>query len=145
MKNAVKKECLARIEILKEQGLMTDLDVTGLFEKGELCVSEANVVLGYPCGVIMPLSQKKSYGDAIRKNLIPLIHGTPYFAMAQNTSYGIMLSVLCVSNNEDAWETERENLENKEPLAFVYNFDDDFEDVGYIVYEMFNGGPIRTA
>ncbi len=137
-------EGVRRLEILKSQGLMTDIDVVKMYENDELCVSEANSVFGEVCGVIIPVKNKPKYKGVMEDGELSL-YGTPYFAIAQNTSFGLMLSVLYISSDESQWPCEREYLSEKAPYAYVYNFDEDFGEIGSIYYDMFNGGPIRVG
>lgn len=145
MDHRIKRECLDRIEFLKEQGLLTDLNVTELFEEGKLCISEANMVFGQPCGVVHVLKNKPVYQKVVDKNFEIKHIATPYFAMAQNTSFGLMISILYVSHYPEQWENERRMLKEQKPFAFVYNIDEDYGEVGPIIYQIINGGPIRTA
>ena len=68
---------------------------------------------------------------------------TPYFAMSQNTSYGMMVSFLYIGSDSDLWEDERSDLKCKNPYAYIYNIDNKFSEIGSIRYDMFMGGPIR--
>ena len=131
--------------MLINKGVLTDIDIVGLFKKGELCVSEANMVLGMPCGVIFDLKSKKKYYEIYKNNIKNSIDGEPYFIMAQNTSYGLLLSVLYVSKYTQEWQMDGDSLNSGNPLAYIYNVDEDFGEVGYIRFDIFNGGPIRTA
>lgn len=146
--NSVKEECKQRLEILKQQGLITDMDVVGLFENDRLCISEANMMLGQPCGIIFELSDKSEYNNVFKEKITSSLNksgATPYFLMAQNTSLGLLVSVLYVSEYVEQWEMERDDLENQNPCAYVYNIDEGFCEVSYIRYKMLNGGPIRIA
>lgn len=142
----LKEECLYRLNLLKEQGLLTDVNVIDLFkDEDTICVSEANRILDMIIGVVMPINQKTIYMKAYNKLLNEYCDVTPYFAMAQNTSFGMMVSFLYVGSNSEYWESEKRDLMNKEPFAYVYNFDEDSLEVGGINFEFFNGGPIRIA
>ncbi len=145
MEEKIKKECIDRIEMLIDQGVLTDIDILGLFEKGELCVSEANMLFGSPCGVIFNLKDKKRYYEIFKNKVENEIYGKAYFIMVQNTSFGMMMSVLYVPNFEEDWELNKADLEERSPYAYIYNFDEDYGEAGYIRYDIFNGGPIRTA
>ena len=137
---------ILRIEILEEEGMLTDLNVKELLEKGELCVSELTVIFEV-VGVILPIKSKsiynKTYVDS--KNAFKSLMIHPYFALAQNTSLGLLVSFLYVSEYEEEWEYERECLRNHRPLAWVYNIDDETGEIGAIHYKMFSGGPGRLG
>lgn len=140
----VKKECLERINILKEQGLLTDIDVLKMFENENIvCISEANQLFGEIIGIVMPSTQKKMYQTALANMKNDMPKTTPYFGMAQNTSFGMMVSLLYVGSSPSTWEEERNNLKSKLCYAYVYNVDDEYGEIGSIEYDMFMGGPIR--
>ncbi len=145
MDKIIHDECLKRLDILKEQGLITDIDVTGLFEKGQLCISESHEIFGEDCGIIFPLIGRPSYATVLEKSVFPRLKGTPYMAMVRNTNVGKIITVLFVSPYIKEWEKEREELAQKVSCAYVYNMTLDAIDVGYIRYEMMNGGPVRTV
>lgn len=46
-----------------------------------------------------------------------------YLVIRSYTNLGKMDSYLYVSDYEEEWERDREDLENKEPLVYVYNHD----------------------
>ena len=143
----IQDECINRLNTLKEQGLLTDIDVVELFRKGELCVSEGVMLFGEKTGLILPVSSRPSYKKVLEDELSYLFESscTPYFVISQQTSFGRLLSVFYVSHDEDEWDDERHMLEERRPLAIVYNFEEDYDEVGQIEYEMFSGGPIRTV
>ena len=146
--NVKTNECIKRLEILKAQGLLTDIDIIKIFEKGSMCISEPNMVLGQPCGVIFDIESKPKYKKIFNEEIKPRLqrlNAVPYFGIVQNTSFGLMFMVFYVSESESNWETERDELRDKSICAYVYNIDESFGEVGYIDYGMFNGGPIRTA
>ncbi len=143
MDKATHDECIKRLNILKEQGLITDIDVMGRFEKGLLCISEKNEIFGEACGVIFPLEGRPSYGIPLKESVFPRLRGTPYMLMAQDTNMGKMITVLFVSAFPEEWERERDELYRKVSCACVYNMKFGGIDIGYIRYEMMNGGPVR--
>lgn len=146
MNDKILKEALLRIEILEEEGMFTDLNIKDLLKKGELCVSELTVIFEI-VGVILPIETKSKYNKVYFDNKKAfeslMIH--PYFALAQNTSLGLLISFLYVSEYEEEWEFERECLRNHRPLAWVYNIDDETGEIGFIHYRMFAGGPGRLG
>lgn len=148
--NKIINECVERLEILKKQGLETDINIVEVFKKGSICISEPNMVFGMPCGVIFNIENKPYYKQIFEDTIIhemKLIYKdiTPYFGIVQNTSFGLLFSVFYVSHDEQEWEQERYELENKDLCVYVFNIDDSYGEFGYIKYEMFTGGPIRTA
>ena len=144
MNDKILKEALLRIEILEEEGMLTDLNIKDLIEKGKLCVSELKVIFEI-VGVILPIEAKSMYNKAYvdNKNEFKSLMIHPYFALAQNTSFGLLVSFLYVSDYEKQWEYERECLRNHRPLAWVYNINDETGEIGTIHYKMFAGDPGR--
>lgn len=139
-----KKECLDRISILKEQGLITDLDVSKLFkDEGIVCISEANILMGNVIGIVIPSTQKKMYQIALAKMKKDHPKAIPYFGMAQNTSLGMLVSFLYIGSDSKGWNDERNDLKNKQCYAYVYNVDGEYGEIGSIAYDFFMGGPIR--
>ena len=144
MKAIIMEECVARLQILMEQGLYDPKTCIQDFKKGMLYVSEENLVLGMPVGVVFSLEEKPQYAKVVAQ--IPLsLEITPYFIMMQKTSHGLIASVLYVSNDPDEWEEEREDLENNRPYAFVCDMQNEFFEVGTIFFEMAQGGPVRRG
>ena len=143
MDENVKQECIRRLGVLRKQGLLTDIDVVAKFEQGELCVSEAQRIMGETVGIIFPVSSKPLYQKALSDMYYD--EAILYFLMAQNTTLGMMLTALFVSAHQDEWEMEQQALEAKEPCAYIYNYDTMDTECGFIRYDLFNGGPIRIA
>ncbi|MFY9413204.1 MAG: hypothetical protein WAP27_00460, partial [Tepidanaerobacteraceae bacterium] len=66
-------------------------------------------------------------------------------AILTHTPIGTMLSILYVSQYEDDWEKEKENLKRNMAIAYVMNLDDDWcSEYGNIGFERNIGGLIRT-
>lgn len=59
-----------------------------------------------------------------------------YLIIRSYTAYGKMDSYLYVSHNEDEWESDREDLRNRLPVAYTLNLDDpQLSELGYISIE----------
>lgn len=55
-----------------------------------------------------------------------------------------MTSFLYVSDNEEEWELEREDLEYNSPIAFIINSDWNVKDLGSIEVMPAFGGVVRV-
>lgn len=135
-------EIIRRLNILKKQGLTSDLDVIDLYQRRrEICLSRLEMVFGYPVGVILRSSQAEKYEKLIvqMKEQFSL---TPYFAMVTNLDEFRVMAVLFLSPDPDDWEEERDALGDKEPYAVVLDFEHMSLDVKKIEYTFCNGGPV---
>ncbi len=135
-------EIIRRLNILKKQGLTSDLDVIDLYQRRrEICLSRLEMVFGYPVGVILRSSQAEKYEKLIvqMKEQFSL---TPYFAMVTNLDEFRVMAVLFLSPDPDDWEEERDALGDKEPYAVVLDFEHMSLDVKRIEYTFCNGGPV---
>ena len=69
-----------------------------------------------------------------------------YHVIRNNTSFGVLLSLLYVSNDEEEWEMDREDIKEGTPIAYVYNLDEPmFSEFGSIEIVNRFGGLVRTA
>ena len=69
-----------------------------------------------------------------------------YFAIRSYTEFGQLDSFLYVSDYEEEWEMDNEDLEDGYAYAYVYNYDvPDFSELGSIGVQERFGGLIRTA
>lgn len=69
-----------------------------------------------------------------------------YHAIYTNTAFGRMLALLYVSEYEEEWEMDRDDLKEGYPIAYVINLDDEHSsEFGSIGIKSQFGGLIRTA
>ena len=69
-----------------------------------------------------------------------------YHVIHDYTEFGELLSLLYVSQYEDEWEMERDDLVDGYPLAYVMNLTDDWcSEYGSIGIRPQWGGVVRTA
>ena len=137
--SAVDTEIIERLEILKNAGLLSDLDITKIYiMEGEICCSMLQSVLGTPVGVVNRISSNPN----ILKMMEMLQEQMPmqlYFVM---DSVDNKLAFLSVSEDETDWEAEKLALEKGRPFAAVVDLDEMTAEVKQIRYKMVNGGPI---
>lgn len=69
-----------------------------------------------------------------------------YFVIHSYTEIGEMDSYLFVSDHEEEWEQDREDMEYGQLLAYVYNYDDpDLSEFGHIGFELTVAGGLRRV
>lgn len=146
MNTEIREEIANRIDILIEQGLLTDLDVKQMAMDGKLCVSCPMTLFGDLIGIVNPSDINPSIEEKLNKGIndMDYLNVIPYFSMLMDTPYGELLTILYIDPDKETWEMEKSQLKEKNPCAFVYNLTDEQGEVGFIKYEMFSGGPIRT-
>ena len=138
----VESEIVERLEILKNTGVMTDLDMTNIFmQEGEICCSLLQSVLGTPVGVVNRLSEQPAYKKLLQL-LSQQVSQQFYFLMG---STGNELAFLYVSGDPKKWENEKLALEEGKAYAFVVDPEEMTASVRQIVFQMVNGGPIVVS
>ncbi len=69
-----------------------------------------------------------------------------YHVILSNTAIGHMLTFLYVSLYMEEWEQDQKDLEEKTPIAYVANIDDEvLSEFGVVGIETCSGAVIRTA
>lgn len=132
-------EIVERLEILKNTGIITDLDITKVFtHEGTICCSVLKSVLGMPMGIINRITCNESYLKLF-KFVSEQTEMKLYFCM--NSADG-KWAFLCLSENPADWEFEKLALEKKVPNAIVVDLQNTTITIEKIKYEIVNGGPI---
>ena len=68
-----------------------------------------------------------------------------YHCQLTHLEFGDCLSLFFVSENEDEWSQDREDIKNGGALVYVENLDEHmFSELGYIGFESTQGGVCRT-
>lgn len=68
-----------------------------------------------------------------------------YFVIKTLTDFGVHDSYLYVSNYDEEWEIDREDIDMNQPLVYVVNHDiPEFSEFGAIVVEREGGGLFRV-
>lgn len=69
-----------------------------------------------------------------------------YFVVRSYTVFGMLDSMLYVSDYEEEWEMDNEDLKERFVYAYVHNFDEPmFSEIGSIVVEPRFGGLVRIG
>lgn len=132
-------EVVERLEILKNSGLTTDLDITSVYtQEGEICCSILQMILGIPVCVVNRISANSAYAELLDL-LSQQVSSKLYFLIG---STGHQLAFLYISENPSDWETEKLELENGNPYAVVVDVKEMTAGIQQIKYKMVNGGPL---
>ena len=138
-RNEMKNEALARMRILKiRENAVNDL------EKNDIVT-----VSFFGCGILFWHTDKQI---ELIKKFENQYNCLVYHAITSTTENEELLTLLYVSQYEDDWPTDREDLKNYDPrygysiMAYVYNLTNDiFSGFGRVCVKPKNSGLVRTA
>lgn len=69
-----------------------------------------------------------------------------YFVIRSYTEFGKLDALLYVSDYEEEWEMDREDIQDGYAIAYVYNYDiPDFSEIGSIAVQGRFGGLVRVG
>lgn len=147
MKEMMKKEAEERIKIL----IRHSMPIKEFIEKGMLNKSErttGRVHMGD--GSIRACTAGALYWlNEDEKNMVKRIEEKwdilVYHVSHEYLEFGECYDLFYVSCSEEEWPDEREDLEQRHPLVYVYNKSEPaFSEFGYIKIQQAGGGVIRT-
>lgn len=128
-----KSEAIKRMEALK-----LDKTCINAFKKGNVWMSETKFGALYEINdknVIQKIKDFEKEHDC-----------TVYHCIHNYLEFGECYSFLYVSNYEDEWESDNEDLKEGYPIVYVWNVDEeDFSEFGSIGIKSVFGGLVRTA
>lgn len=132
MKTKQRTEALKRMELLKlHENVIDDFKEISLLNQ-----SEHGGILYWVEG---EMERKIREWEEKTGNLV-------YHVIHDYTEFGELLSLLYVSQYEDEWETDREDIQDGYALAYVMNLTDDWcSEYGSIGIRPQWGGVVRTA
>ena len=132
MKAKQRTEALKRMELLKlHENVIDDFKEIALLNQ-----SEPGGILYWVEG---EMEKKIREWEEKTGNLV-------YHVIHDYTEFGELLSLLYVSQYEDEWETDREDIQDGYALAYVMNLTDDWcSEYGSIGIRPQWGGVVRTA
>ena len=142
-KELQRQEAINRLRILqREYGLMEtvikEFEQDGIIYYSE-CINK-NVQ-----GILYWISNEEEYETAI-KEFEEKHNMTVYHAILTPTVYGRALTLLYVSEEQDEWKRDRDELTEGLPCAYVMMLDDEqSSEFGCIQIEDANGGITRLA
>lgn len=132
-------EVIERIEILKNAGLFTDINLADIYTlEDEMCFSELHSIMGTKVCVVNRISANPTY-QKFAAALSKQVPQTLYFMMV---SQDHKLAFLYVSEDEDVWDIEKLALEKGRPYAIIVDPKNMTASIERISYQMVNGGPL---
>ena len=138
-KTDIDSEVIKRLEILKNSGLITDLDITGIYvHEKEICCSLFQSIFGMSIGVVDRLSKHEDFSKVLGM-VSAQVPRKFYFLMGSNKN---VVAYLFISDDPDNWEEEKFALENGFAHAVVVDVDNLTARIKTINFEMANGGPL---
>ena len=143
--DGIQAECIRRLQTLNAQGVSAQFDMEWCFSAGDIPLSLVRSAMGVYSGIITVTSGMPKY-QKILERLTPMCGVykiTPYFAVAQSSSFGELFSLLYVSNSRTQWDEERRMLAKQTAYVLTYNTDNGFEEIGCMEYAVRLGSLIR--
>lgn len=136
----VSAEIVERLEILKNAGIETDLDITRIYtSEREICCSFPKVIMGMPIGLINRVSTTPY--EELLEYIEDRISQKVYFVIG---SIEKKIAFLLLSDNPSDWENEKLQLEKMRPYALVFDINERSAKVQQINFRILNGGPVLT-
>ena len=123
------------------------------YSKNETTQTPPNIIKEFEKENILNLSEnggflywltdeQKSHVEAFENKYNALV----YHVIHNYTAFGELLAFLFVSDYEEEWETDREELADGYAYAYVRNVNDDgCSELGGICFQTQSGGLVRTA
>lgn len=141
LRNKQKKEALKRLEILQTEYRMHP-NVLKEFKTEEIIYYSETFNKVYS-GILYWLHNKKEFVEKV-KEIEEKRNLYVYHCILSHTNIGDMLTMLYVSDDEEFWEFEQEQLKEGYSSAFVCNLtfelDSEFGEIGF---DGVNGGLVR--
>ena len=126
------QEAMARMKTL---GIFAD--TVKQFKRGLVSYSEP------PLGANYWLDEEQK---AIVKAFEEEYNALVYFAIRSYTEFGKLDSFLYVSDHEEEWEMDREDIQDGYAVAYVYNYDvPEYSEIGSIAVRERFGGLVRVG
>jgi len=144
-------EAIALLEILIAKGLEPDV-LNQFKDSSRVFYSERNTVFGVPVDALF-WADNSTANSELGKPFNEVIssfekeHGAfVYHATHERFSFGEILDLFYVSQYDDGWPRERDDLEGGYPFVCAINLSDGFiSDFGVIGCRVVGGGLLRTA
>ena len=101
-----------------------------MFEKGELCFTVPMNLMDEVVGIINPVSLDNRVDEVVNRFKREYLNLMPFFVMINTEMTGPLITVLFVSDCEEEWPNDKEELKSKYLCAFTYNLEYDFWEGG---------------
>lgn len=143
LRHLQKQEALNRLRILQmKYGLMKNV-ITEFEKEDTLYYSE--YVSKYCPALLYWISNKEEYENAI-KQFEKEHNALVYHSILTHTTFGTILTLLYVSENQEEWQEDREQLNEELPFAYCVNLEDDnCSEFGGVQIGGAMGGIVRLA
>lgn len=132
-------EANTRIKILIDN-IGLNPKISTYFTEGRLYYSY--ITAGGIIGSIDTISYNPKY-ESVFKDFEKEYDTLVYHCIESNTSFGNFLTMLYVGRDKDEWSMEKPSLDGT-VMAIVYNFDENFSEIGYIKFKAYQGALIRV-
>lgn len=143
LKQLQKIEAIERLKILQDKFGLIGI-VTKEFEKEDTLYYSEYLNKQFPA-MLYWISNNQDYEKTI-KQLEKEHNILVYHAILTRTTFGKLLTLLCVSANQDEWKRDRDELTEGLPCAYVMNLNDDnCSEFGCVQIAGAKGGITRLA
>ena len=145
-----RKEALRRIEILKQQGLKFVKPVKDTLKNKDVPIFENQGIPFRSVFYYLYGNQGQEPYDEIikiKEEFEKEYKAYVYLILISHSNIGTCYNFLYVSNNEDEWEMDNEDLKYGTPIVYCHNRDmeiDEFGSIG-IAYDNVCGGIFRNS
>ncbi len=141
LRNKQKQEAIERLKIL-QKGYLVHKNVLKEFKENETIYYSENFG-GYMQGILYWLHNNPQYVEKV-KEIEEKCNIYVYHCILSHTSFGDLLTYLYVSDDEDFWKFEQEQLKEGYASAYVWNMSFELDSAfGEIGINGVNGGLVR--
>ncbi len=143
LKQLQKKEALKRLKILQDKFELMET-VTKEFKQDNTLYYSEYVNKSCPA-ILYWVSNKKEYENAVKE--FEEKHNTlVYHCILNRTTFGTILTLLYVTEEQEEWKEDKEQLQEGLPLSYVVNLsDNECSEFGGIQIGGAMGGIVRLA
>lgn len=132
------KEAIRRLKILQEQYNLMETVITE-FEKEDTLYYSERITQDYK-GILFWIDNKEEFSNII-KQFEEEQKAVVYHAILNHTELGDMLNLLFVSQYQEEWKNDNEELKNGYPLVYCANvYAEEYSEFGTIQIVGVNGG-----
>lgn len=136
---AKNQEGIKRIEFLKNNGMKFGKQVLDTFKSGGVGIFENQGMPFRSVYYSLYLNKgQKEYDEIIeeKENFEKEYQAKVYLILISHTEFGKLVSMLYVSNHNEEWNYDNEDLKEKVAYAYVFNqTDNDCSEIGSIAFE----------
>ena len=141
MEEKLRNECIERLKILENQ-FELHKNCRKEFEKDNTLYYSLRTQLG---GILYWVSNEKELENKVKE--FEKENGVKvYFCLLTHTEFGTLFDMLYVTDDEEYWEEEKEDLKKGYVISNCQNLTDEFmSDFGSIIIKGMSGGIIRIG